>query len=567
MMAVAATALVGTLGFLFVRSESVDFKGTARALDLLHRMKDLDARLGDAAFAAVTQLPAPDAVSVDAMMAARDRAALLASTLRDLEDAGSRRAVEAALPALRDAVAAKRRALDPLGAAHEASLAALRGLDAALAAAGADADAPDVRRARSTLRALPLEDFATALPGASVAALPGPVREAAAAFVRARAAEAAAWQRFAFLTTAERIQLTARTLSEALAHALDEQQRWRIYFFAYAAALLLALGYLAWRVAAAQAALRAANEGLEKRVALRTAELERTLAQLRESEAQLVQTEKMSSLGRMVAGIAHEINTPLAYVKNSLSVARSRLPQLREAHALASRLAGRPGAASAGLGNAADPRAALEACLAHLDDEHAFEDLDALTWDGLNGIEQIGELVANLRNFSRIDRSRVASFNVNDGVAASLLIARPMLRRIDVDKRLGEVPSITCAPSQVNQVVLNLITNAVQAIDKPRGRIRVETRRAGDAAVAIEVADDGRGIAPDLLPRIFDPFFTTKEPGKGTGLGLSIAYKIVAQHGGRIEVRSQPGAGATFTVTLPLHPPAEPGAGERQEAA
>ena len=122
---------------------------------------------------------------------------------------------------------------------------------------------------------------------------------------------------------------------------------------------------------------------------------------------------------------------------------------------------------------------------------------------------------------------------------------------------MGEIPSITCSPSQVNQVLLNLITNAAQAIDKPRGLIRLSTRREGADFIAIEVNDNGRGISSEAMPRIFDPFFTTKEVGKGTGLGLTIAYKIVSQHGGRIDVRSEEGVGSTFTVVLPVTPPPE----------
>jgi signal transduction histidine kinase len=186
-----------------------------------------------------------------------------------------------------------------------------------------------------------------------------------------------------------------------------------------------------------------------------------------------------------------------------------------------------------------------------------LDDLDALTRDGLHGIEQIVELVANLRSFSRLDRSKVASFNVNEGVRATLLIAQSSLRRIEVERHLGDVPSITCSPSQVNQVLLNLLNNSSQAMDKPQGRITITTRPAGDGAVAIDVEDNGKGIAADALPKIFDPFYTTKEPGKGTGLGLSIAYKIVTQHGGRIDVRSTPGEGTTVTVTLPVEPPPE----------
>jgi signal transduction histidine kinase len=199
----------------------------------------------------------------------------------------------------------------------------------------------------------------------------------------------------------------------------------------------------------------------------------------------------------------------------------------------------------------------LEQKLGRIRSARMLDDLDALTRDGLHGIEQIVELVANLRSFSRLDRSKVASFNVNEGVRATLLIARPALRKVDIEQKLAELPSITCSPSQVNQVLLNLVTNAAQAMDKPRGHIRLATRREGVDFIAIEVTDNGRGITQDALPRIFDPFYTTKEVGKGTGLGLTIAYKIVSQHGGRIDVRSEVGSGSTFTVVLPIEPPAD----------
>jgi signal transduction histidine kinase len=318
------------------------------------------------------------------------------------------------------------------------------------------------------------------------------------------------------------------------------------------------VAYLGMRVAQAQAQLRQANERLEERVVERTRELEKTLGQLRESEAQLVQTEKMSSLGQLVAGVVHEINTPLAYVKNSVDSVRARMPEMSEAIEEAASLLAllREEAPDAEALQAAFD--GLSARLAALEEHQVLADLDALTRDGLHGIEQISELVNNLRSFSRLDRSKVASFNVNDGVNAALLIARPALRKVDVDKRLSEdVPSITCSPSQVNQVLLNIITNAAQAIDKPRGLITVATRRDGPGHVAIEIGDNGKGIPPDSMARIFDPFYTTKEPGQGTGLGLSIAYKIVSQHGGRIDVRSEVGAGTTFTVRLPIQPQEE----------
>jgi signal transduction histidine kinase len=181
--------------------------------------------------------------------------------------------------------------------------------------------------------------------------------------------------------------------------------------------------------------------------------------------------------------------------------------------------------------------------------------MQQLVKDGLYGIGQMTELVVNLKNFSRLDRSKVASCNLNEGLESTLLLARHELKDRTVKKNFGDIPAITCSPSQVNQVFLNLINNAAQATEPGRGVIVVTTRREDEGHVAVEVEDNGKGIPPEVLPKIFDPFFTTKEVGKGTGLGLSIAYKIIEQHGGRIRVGSNVGVGTRFSVVLPLSPP------------
>ena len=269
----------------------------------------------------------------------------------------------------------------------------------------------------------------------------------------------------------------------------------------------------------------------------------------------LIQSEKMSSLGQMVAGIAHEINTPLAYVKSSLQLVEGELPGVRglvaECDRLLRLLEG---------GQATEEQLTAQFNLAAQAAERFRErgtgELEKLLNDGLHGIQEISELVLSLKNFSRLDRSKVARFNLNEGVENTLLIARNLVKHKSVVKRLGDIPPITCLPSQINQVLLNLITNAAQATPDEGGIITITTRREGAAAVAVEVEDNGHGIPEEVLPRIFDPFFTTKEVGSGTGLGLSIAYKIAEQHGGSIQVASRVGVGSRFTVVLPLEPPA-----------
>ena len=577
LIGIVAIVLLGMLVFLYSRTQALDFKTDAATLSLLRELKELDTRWdADAALYAATL--APD-VSVP------ERGATLARILRELGRASDRREVADAFAAIKEGMAAKSAAWEELKSRHAKtveSVAAAQSAAQVLAKEAATmrlkvpgraerftALAAEATSLVSAVRAAetdngPLAARLATLADAAVAADPSlampatDAQKALRAFIATRAEERAAAQKFGFITAGGRVELLSQTISHSVQAALDDKERWRVYLFFYAAALLVGVGYLAARVLAAQAALREANEGLEKRVAARTIELSAALVRLKESEAQLVQSEKMSSLGQMVAGVAHEINTPLAYVKNSLATVRERLPELNDALSQSERLVGLLQADSADPADLQEAFGAVNVRLAQLREHQVLGDLESLSKDGLHGIEQISDLVVNLKNFSRIDRSKVASFNVNEGIAATLLIAKPQLRNVALERRFGEIPSITCSPSQVNQVLLNLVTNAAQALDKPDRRITVTTRRDGPGAIAIEVADNGKGIAPEALPKIFDPFFTTKEVGKGTGLGLSIAYKIVSQHGGRIDVKSKVGEGTVFTVVLPLKPPAEP---------
>jgi signal transduction histidine kinase len=149
----------------------------------------------------------------------------------------------------------------------------------------------------------------------------------------------------------------------------------------------------------------------------------------------------------------------------------------------------------------------------------------------------------------------VSSFNLNEGLESALLLAKHELKHLTIKKHFGEIPAITCSPSQLNQVFLNLINNAAQAIESGNGELTLTTRVEDAHHVAVEIADNGKGIPPEIMSKIFDPFFTTKAVGKGTGLGLSISYKIIEQHGGKISVDSTVGKGTRFTIILPLTPP------------
>jgi len=255
----------------------------------------------------------------------------------------------------------------------------------------------------------------------------------------------------------------------------------------------------------------------------------RMLQQVNENvEEQLMQSAKLSALGQMVAGITHEINTPLAYVKAVFELIRERLILSEEMPLLKS------------------------------DDEddvaEAREELRILLDDGLHGLEEITTLIKTMKNFSRLDKGQIESFSVEDGLRGALLIAKPQTKYVaDVKMEFDSVPAIMCSPSQIRQVFLNMIVNAVDAmatLDR-RGILTLRTRLTSSDTVQVDICDNGPGIPADELNKIFDPFYTTKPVGEGSGMGLSICYRIIENHGGTITVNSKPGRGTIFTVTLP----------------
>src|SRR5262249_17665616 len=195
-----------------------------------------------------------------------------------------------------------------------------------------------------------------------------------------------------------------------------------------------------------------------------------------------------------------------------------------------------------------------------------LKDAKELLVDASEGLSQLGSLVLNLKVFSRVDRDGMDSMDLNEGIESALMIAQHQWRdRIRIVKHLAALPKVRCMPSQINQVFLNLITKAAQAIEGS-GTLTIDSKQTGNA-VEISFEDTGCGIPDDILPKIFDPFFTTKPVGEGTGLGLSIVHKIVKGHGGAIKVRTTPKKGSVFTVTLPVSTGTATAAGASQPTA
>ncbi len=300
--------------------------------------------------------------------------------------------------------------------------------------------------------------------------------------------------------------------------------------------------------------LESVNNSLEDRVTERTQELTTAYDDLKESQVQLVQAEKMSSLGELVAGVSHEINTPLWYLISNSTVLQERMETLDQFCRIADEMITnvRPGA---------DVRAIVSKGLKDMKrmlKDGLQDDIDEardLISDSIEGLEELTELAQSLKDFSRLDRARHGEFNVNDGLEKTLLIAKNKLKnKVTVHKHYGDVPVIHCSPSQINQIFLNLLTNAADAIEES-GDIVIRTTSENDC-VRISIADTGVGIPDDLMAKIRDPFFTTKEVGKGTGLGLSIVDQIISSHGGELLIESETSKGTAVTIVLPVTPAA-----------
>jgi signal transduction histidine kinase len=267
----------------------------------------------------------------------------------------------------------------------------------------------------------------------------------------------------------------------------------------------------------------------------------------------------------MVAGVAHEINTPLGFVKSNVEVVADLLAE-HEVQ-LGRLMSGIDLLHNADAVSLAKAREALVRARNTLATQPLLGDARDLLGDASDGLKTIANLVQNLKNFARVDRDGLDLVDLNDSVRSALSIAAHQLRdRIRVVTSFGQLPKVRCMPSQLNQVFLNLITNAAQAMPGEEGTLNISSRVSGDA-VEVVVSDTGGGIPEAVLPKIFDPFFTTKAVGEGTGLGLAIVHKIVKSHGGSIHVRTALGQGTTFTVSLPVEARASLAPAPAQEKA
>ncbi|MFB2975733.1 sensor histidine kinase [Microseira sp. BLCC-F43] len=305
-------------------------------------------------------------------------------------------------------------------------------------------------------------------------------------------------------------------------------------------------------------ALELARKTLEQRVEERTQELQETLEKLQATQTQLIQTEKMSSLGQMVAGIAHEINNPVNFIHGNIQYAKQYAEELLELVQLYQQ-------------QYPHPTPLIQAQIEAIDLNFINEDFQKILFSMKVGTERIQKIVLSLRNFSRLDEAEMKTVDIHEGIENALLILNQRLKTgIEVVKNYGNLPPIECYPAQLNQVFMNILANAIDALEEvmssrkespnyqlpitnyPLPTILIRTEITGDNYITIRILDNGPGIPPEIKDKLFDPFFTTKPVGKGTGLGLSISYQIIEKHGGKIEVNSAVGKGTELAIALTI---------------
>ncbi len=273
-----------------------------------------------------------------------------------------------------------------------------------------------------------------------------------------------------------------------------------------------------------------------------TTELNRAYEDLKTSHAQILQGEKMASIGQLAAGVAHEINNPTGFVLSNLNTLQKYVSRLTEfindqSKAIESQ-------ADSCMQELADKKKTMKIDFIH-------DDIKDLISESIEGADRIKKIVQNLKSFARVDESDLIMADINECIESTLNIVWNELKyKSEVIKDYGTLPMINCYPQQMNQVFMNLLINASHAIEK-QGEIRIKTWD-GDGMIHVSISDTGAGIPEDKISRIFEPFFTTKAVGMGTGLGLSISYDIVKKHNGEIKVESEVGKGTTFNVTIPF---------------
>jgi signal transduction histidine kinase len=287
------------------------------------------------------------------------------------------------------------------------------------------------------------------------------------------------------------------------------------------------------------------REEAEAELLRRNNELTDLNEKLSHAQDQLVQSEKMASIGQLAAGVAHEINNPIGYIFSNFGTLEGyilKVFEMLKVYEEAESAIATP-----------EVLAKIKATRERIELDYLKDDIPVLMSESREGIVRVRKIVQDLKDFSRVDVNQAWQWSdIHRGIDSTLNIVNNEVKyKADVIKEYGDIPEIECLPSQINQVIMNLVVNAAQAIEGKRGTITISTGVEGDC-IWIKVADTGAGIPKDTLPRIFDPFYTTKPIGTGTGLGLSLSYGIIQKHGGKIDVETEVGRGTVFRITLPI---------------
>jgi two-component system NtrC family sensor kinase len=274
----------------------------------------------------------------------------------------------------------------------------------------------------------------------------------------------------------------------------------------------------------------------------RNAELARQRTEMERLQAQILQAEKMASLGQLAAGVAHELNNPAGFIYSNIGLLKEHVERLKSCLSDYDEVELPPEAA-----------ARIAAIKKEIDYNHTVADLGEILSDCYIGAERIRDVVQNLRLFSRLDEAEFKRVDLNEGIESTVRLLSRFYKagNITLTHDYGDLPQINCYAAQLNQVWMNLLANAAQAIGASEGEVHIKTW-CEERTVIVSISDTAPGMAPEQLKKIFDPFFTTKPVGEGTGLGLSISHGIIERHGGKITVESAPGLGTTFTIFLPV---------------